>query len=91
MYGFRGKIADLYIESKCQRIAAQVAANELGLQKQIDAHYLKKGVKWFHFIPYFMLKDPLFMVRSGFWKRTFLERNYAPKFDYKLLSLQNQP
>lgn len=90
LYGFRGRIADLYIRSKCQRMAAQVAAEELGMREQIDAHYQKKGVEWFHFIPYFMVKDPWFMFRRHFWKRTFMEKHYTPKVNFKELSLQQQ-
>lgn len=87
-HGYRDRIAALYITSKCQRNAAIEAARELGLDAEVKSYYRKKGVKWWHFVPYFMIKDPLFMFRKHFWSRTFLERAYTPKYDFKQLELQ---
>lgn len=88
IYGFKKRIANLYIVSKCQRMAAIVAADELGLGSEIKEHYASKGVKWFHYIPYFMVKDPLFLFRKYFWKRTFLEKEYKSKFNYHKIQLE---
>ncbi|SFS53589.1 hypothetical protein SAMN04487906_0732 [Zhouia amylolytica] len=88
MHGFNRRIANTYIGSKCQRNAAIVAAKELGLEKEIIEYYKDMNVKWYHFVPYFMVKDPLFMFRKKFWSRTFLEKNYQPKFDYKKIQLE---
>ena len=89
MYGFNRRTADTYMGSKCQRMAAIVAADELGIAYLVKEHYSKKKVKWYHFIPYFMVKDPLFFFRDKFWSRTFLEKNYKAKFDYH--NLQSEP
>ena len=83
VHGFHRKIADTYIGSKCQRMAAEVAAEELGIGNEVKNYYTAKGVKWFHWIPYFMIKEPLFLFKRKFWSRTFLEKNYTPKFDYR--------
>jgi membrane protein implicated in regulation of membrane protease activity len=85
MHGFNRRIADTYIGSKCQRTAAIVAAEELGIGETVKAYYATKGVKWYHWIPYFMVKDPLFFFNKKFWSRSFLEKNYKPKFDYNKL------
>ena len=90
IYGFTKRIANLYIGSKCQRIAALVAAKELGIENQVKAYYLSKGIKWYHYIPYFMINDPLFLFKKYFWKRTFLEKSYESKFDFQKLQLENQ-
>lgn len=87
-HGYKDRISRLYIASKCQRNAAIEAAKELGYQDQIETYYKSIGVRWWHFIPYFMIKDPLFMIRKQFWSRTFLEKNYIPKYDYHKLHLQ---
>jgi len=87
-YGFRKRIAANYIISKCQREAAIVAASELGLEDQVATYYSNCGVKWYHYIPYFMIKDPLFLLKKTFWSRTFLEGNYTSKFNYKALQLE---
>ncbi|WP_435132919.1 hypothetical protein [Formosa sp. A9] len=87
-YGFQNRIAANYIGSKCQRSAALVAASELGIEQHVANYYKKRGVKWHHFVPYFMVKDPLFLIRKTFWARTFMEKTYQSKFDYKKLQLE---
>nr|WP_315175321.1 hypothetical protein [uncultured Flavobacterium sp.] len=88
VHGFNRRICDTYIVSKCQRIAASVAANELGYKDQIDDYYKQKGVKWYHFIPYFMVNDPLFLFKKKFWNRTFLEPSYHSRFDYHAIQMK---
>ena len=85
-YGFDVRLAANYAGSKCQRRAAIVAATELGLKEEITKCYYKLGIRWYHFIPYFMLQDPWFFFRRSFWSRTFLEKPYRSKFDYKGLN-----
>lgn len=82
IHGFNRRICDTYIVSKCQRMAVLVAAEELGIEKQVAEYYAQKGVKWYHFIPYFMVKDPLFLFKRKFWNRTFLEPTYHSKFNF---------
>ena len=82
VHGFNARIAMMYIGSKCQRMAAETAAEELGIKEEVQVFYTKHGVKWFHYIPYFMVKEPLFLFKKRFWSRTFLEKNYTSKFDF---------
>ena len=88
IHGFNKKIANTYIGSKCQRMAAEVAAEELGIVQEVKAYYIQAGVKWYHYVPYFMIKEPLFLIKKKFWSRTFLEKHYNPKFDYNQLQLE---
>jgi len=88
IHGFNKKIANTYIGSKCQRMAAEVAAEELGIVQEVKAYYIQAGVKWYHYVPYFMIKEPLFLIKKKFWSRTFLEKHYIPKFDYNQLQLE---
>lgn len=83
VHGFKERIAHLYIGSKCQRLAAETAAQELGFLNDIQQYYIKSGVKWYHYIPYFMIEEPFFLFKKKFWSRTFLEDYYAPKFNYR--------
>ncbi|MEH6408662.1 MAG: hypothetical protein V7767_15400, partial [Leeuwenhoekiella sp.] len=83
LHGFTHRIANLYIGSKCQRMAAEVAAEELGIGEKVKSHYYEKGIKWFHYIPFFMVKDPLFLIKRHFWKRTFMEKAYTAQFNYR--------
>ncbi len=86
IHGFNEKIALFYIGSKCQRMAAETAAEELGINDQLQQYYQASGVKWYHYIPYFMIKEPFFLFKKIFWSRTFLERFYEPKFDYRAMT-----
>jgi hypothetical protein len=88
-YGFQRRIADAYIVSRCQRQAVKVAAAELGIREQVVEYYHNRGVRWYHYVPYFMLQDPLFFFRKAFWSRTFVEKRYTPKFDYRGMALEH--
>jgi hypothetical protein len=88
IHGFDRRIANIYMGSKCQRMAAEVAAEELAIDDQLKEHYSISGVKWFHYVPYFMIQEPLFLFKKKFWSRTFLEKNYQPKFDYRKIKLE---
>lgn len=87
-FGFQSRIAEAYIVSSCQRRAVKVAAQELGLGQQVVDYYRSRDVKWYHFVPYFMLQDPWFFFKKAFWSRTFIEKHYTSKIDYHALSLQ---
>ncbi|MEJ2162247.1 MAG: hypothetical protein P8X60_02715, partial [Robiginitalea sp.] len=87
-YGFQERIAERFIGSKCQRSAAIEASRELGIDDKSREYYKSRGVKWFHYIPYFMVQDPFFMIRKAFWTRTFLEKHYSPKYNFHKLQLE---
>ncbi len=86
IHGFNEKIALFYIGSKCQRMAAETAAEELGMNDQLQKYYQNCGVKWYHYVPYFMIKEPFFLFKKIFWSRTFLENFYEPQFDYHTIA-----
>ncbi|MGB3774072.1 MAG: hypothetical protein WA951_02335 [Leeuwenhoekiella sp.] len=83
LHGFDHRIISNYRGSKCQRMAVITAASELGMKDQVQHYYNKIGIQWFHFVPVFMIKDPLFLSKKYFWSRTFMEKHYVPKFDYR--------
>ena len=88
LFGFNPRIAKMYKGSYCQRNAVLVAAKELGVESQVKEYYQSIGVKWHHYIPYFMVNDPLFLFRKKFWSRTFLEKHYEPRFDFRKMQLK---
>lgn len=90
IHGFDVRLAANYKGSKCQRNAAIIAASELGMEKEIRRFFRKCGVKNHHFIPYFMIQDPLFPFRRSFWSRTFLEKPYRSKFDFRKIAWEQQ-
>ena len=90
VYGFQPKIVNNYMVSKCQRQALKIACQELNLHQEYERYLQLCQVKWYHFIPYFMIQDPLFLFKRHFWNRTFLEKIYHPKFDYRQLYLEEK-
>ena len=87
-YRFNRRIAERYIGSKCQRNAALQAARELGMEAEVREYYGNRGVKWYHYVPYFMVRDPYFLIRKAFWQRTFLEKRYESKYDFRNMQLE---
>jgi hypothetical protein len=87
-YGFRPRLAERFIGSKCQRNAALQAARELGMEEEVSTYYTSRGVKWYHYVPYFMVRDPYFLIRGAFWRRTFLEKNYQARYDFRKMQLE---
>ncbi|SEA76372.1 hypothetical protein [Pedobacter hartonius] len=83
IHGFSPKIAAPYMGSKCQRTAFLVAAKELGMENEVISYYQRIGIRWYHFIPKFMIQDPLFLFRKSFVSRTFLEKYYKPRFNFR--------
>jgi hypothetical protein len=83
IHGFSPKIAVPYMGSKCQRTAFLVAAKELGMDREVLSYYDSIGIRWYHFVPRFMIEDPLFLFRKSFVSRTFLEKYYKPKFNFR--------
>ncbi|GAA4307339.1 hypothetical protein GCM10023115_38380 [Pontixanthobacter gangjinensis] len=90
VHGFDVRLAANFEGSKCQRQAALVAATELGMDKDLKKFFRKRGVRYYHFIPYFMIRDPFFPFKRYFWSRTFLEKAYTPKFDYRQISAEQE-
>lgn len=82
-HGFTSKMANQYAGSKCQRMALTAAAKELGMEKEVRSYYKQLDIRWYHFAPQFMIDDPLFPLKRNFWSRTFLEKYYKPKYDYR--------
>ena len=91
IHGFDVRLAENFRGSKCQRSAATVAASELGMEKELRNFFRKRGVRYFHFIPYFMIQDPFFILKRSFWSRTFLEKPYRSKFDFRSISASQIP
>ena len=91
IHGFDVRLAANYQGSKCQRSAATVAATELGMENEIKKFFRKRGVKYYHFIPYFMIQDPFFLIKRSFWARTFLEKHYTSKFNFRKIAADQIP
>ena len=87
-FGYKTRIVNQYMGSKCQRLAVETAADELGYGDLVRKHFKDNGYKWYHYIPNFMRQDPAFIFKRYYWKRTFVEKYYKPKFDYQSISTE---
>lgn len=82
--GLQERMLKPLAKSSCQREAAILAGFELGLEKEIKKYFLKLGYRWYHVLPDFVLKNPLFFFTPLFWRTTFFAPYYKPKVNYEL-------
>ena len=78
-YGFQPRIIKPFIKSRCQRDAAIVAAQALGLYDVCKDHFYQKGYRWYHLLPDFIFIDPRFLLSKHFWMTTFFVKKYHSK------------
>lgn len=77
--GFRIRVARLFMASRCQRDALQVAAKDLGLITELNTFIEDMGYKWFHIIPEILFVRPLVLCSFRFWRKTLFAPYYQPK------------
>jgi hypothetical protein len=85
--GYQERQLKPLLKSSCQREAALLAANELGYGKEVKSYFQRKGYRWYHIIPDFVIHNPLFFFSAFFWRTTFFTPHYEPKVDYDQLEL----
>ncbi len=78
--GFQTRIIRLFCASRCQRDALRVAAADLGMLQELDAHYNMLGYRWFHVIPDFVFSRPTVFFTPRYWQRTLFEKPYQLKY-----------
>ncbi len=78
--GFKGRIANLFVHSRCQREAIKVAARDLDLLEEILCYYSSLGFKWYHLLPQFVFSKPLLLLSGRYWKKTLFEEPYESKY-----------
>lgn len=80
--GFQERLLKPLSKSSCQRAAAILAGEELGIKDKITTYFFNKGYRWYHIVPDFVLNDPLFFFTPFFWRSTFFTPYYKPKIHY---------
>lgn len=78
--GFRKRIVNLFISSRCQREAVKVAASDLGMSHELNAYYKSLKYQWFHVIPDRIYSHPDVLFTSRYWKQTFFATPYTSKY-----------
>src|SRR6476661_5769662 len=67
IYGFKTRILRPFLKSSCQRDAAKVAADELGMLSQCQQYFKSNGCRWYHLVPDIVLKKPSVLLTRNFW------------------------
>lgn len=80
LHGFQPRLANTLQKSKCQRLAALKAAEDTGVAEDVAQHYYHNGYRWYHVLPDFVLKNPLFFFHPYFWRSTFFVRRYRTRY-----------
>ena len=78
--GFQPRIINLFSASRCQRDAIRVAALDLNMDQQLDAHYKNLGYSWFHILPDFIFTRPGLFFTCRYWQKTLFEKPYKLKY-----------
>lgn len=86
-HGFDLRILKPVLKSRCQRDAAQTAAEELGYGDLCRNYFKSSGYCWYHLIPDFVFQKPQFLLSKYFWRTTFFTPTYTPKIDYRNLKV----
>ena len=85
--GFQERQLKPLMKSSCQREAAILAGDELGIGEKVRNHFFNKGYRWYHIIPDFVFSNQLFFFSTFFWRTTFFTPYYEPKVNYDQLEL----
>jgi hypothetical protein len=75
-YGFQKRIVKPLAKSNCQRLAAVIAARQIGVERETRRFYYDLGYRWYHVLPDFVNANPLFIFHPFFWKSTFFVKRY---------------
>jgi len=83
--GFQPRILKPFSKTRCQRCAAFVAAQELGMGENCKKYFYHLGYRWFHFFPDFIFSDPRYLICKDFWINTFFAKSYKSRVNFKLI------
>jgi hypothetical protein len=87
-HGFQARIIKPFIQSRCQRDAVMVAAEELGFKNECKLHFANYGYKWYHLLPDFLFTHPSVLLQKAFWLNTFFAKTYAAKYDFRKTNIK---
>ena len=80
--GFKERIANFFINSRCQREAVAAAASDLNMKQELKAYYFHCGYRWYHFIPDIVIRKPGVLMTRTYWKKTLFVKPYRSKYFY---------
>lgn len=77
--GWKQRIVEPLLYSRCQRDAAKVAAARTGYNAEITAYFREKGYRWYHVVPDALVKDPAYIFNRHFLESSFFVKEHRPK------------
>lgn len=75
-HGWKPRIVEPLLYSRCQRDAARVTAAQTGYRDEIDRYFYEQGYRWYHVIPDALVKDPTYFFNRQFLQSSFFVRNH---------------
>ena len=79
-YGPHPRIFRSIAASRCQRDAGLAAAKRLGHEMACRGHFQTMGYRWYHLLPDFVIRHPLYLVSPAFLRATFFLPGYTSRF-----------
>ncbi len=74
--GFDPRLIKPFANSKCQRDAVLIAAEDLEIADQVKKVYHNMGYRWYHILPDAFIKNPLVLFYRIFWQRILFTKHY---------------
>lgn len=71
-YGFRKRILECAVKSRCQRDAALRAARDAGYGIQAEKYYRELGYRWYHVLPDAAYRNPFVFLSPHYLRTSFL-------------------
>ncbi|MCP3875424.1 MAG: hypothetical protein GY699_20000 [Desulfobacteraceae bacterium] len=78
--GYKNRIVNLFVNSRCQREAIKIAAIDLNIDKELTAYYANLGYRWFDVIPDVVIQKPGILFTRLYWKNTLFINPYTSKY-----------
>ena len=79
-YGFDPRLLKPFVYSRCQRNAIGVAARELDFENAWRQLIYKLGFRWYHLLPYFIVRKPGILFTKAYWSKTLFVKTYHSKY-----------
>jgi len=79
-YGFDIRLLKPFVYSRCQRDAIAVAVREMRFEKDWKQFTGHLGFRWYHILPYLVIRNPNILFTRDYWNKTLFVRTYRSKY-----------
>jgi hypothetical protein len=78
--GFQKRFVTIFANSRCQREAIKIAAQDMGIADELNRYFAILGYRWFHLIPNIVYSNPRILLTNRYWKKTLFVKPYTSKY-----------